>query len=346
MLFKKQRQVIKLNQDLCKANLDDNAILFLRVENLVTDKEAILEVPPHHNAILIKGGGGIRYYDSGNYNVFDDKKEIKNWKNGLSVEVVYIPLEAGVRIQWGTPNRVRYRDDASNKVITVGARGECVVNVHNPELFYRRVVGNKKEFNVDEFCERFVETIAGEFADIFLATIKEKNLTYDQFTANKKAIGNRMGEILSHNEFEKKWGLTVEEFRIADFHLEDEDMDAIEDAAAEKQKQEKLKEYLAEVERLDDKQWEREKYLRQLELQDKAAYYEVLKVVGENGGKLKKNAGEETLCPNCNTAYKPGDKFCPVCGKRLTKEPVICPDCGKANPHTAVFCSNCGKKLS
>ena len=47
-------------------------------------------------------------------------------------------------------------------------------------------------------------------------------------------------------------------------------MAAIENAAAERKKQEKLKEYLAEIERLDDKQWERDKYLRNLELQKKA----------------------------------------------------------------------------
>lgn len=89
-----------------------------------------------------------------------------------------------------------------------------------------------------------------------------------------------MGEILSPL-FERDWGLCVLNFKIADFDLQDEDMDAVEDAAAEKQRQEKLKEYLAELERLDDKQWEREKYLRQLELQDRAAYYEVLKVIGD-----------------------------------------------------------------
>lgn len=192
-----------------------------------------------------------------------------------------------------------------------------------------------------EFRKRFSETVATEFADIFLKTIEENHLTYDKFTANKKVIGDRMGAILSPN-FERDWGLSVLNFKIADFDLQDEDMEAIEDAAAEKQRYEKLKEYLAEIERLDDKKWEREKYLRQLELQDKNAYYEVLKVIGKN-----ENPGEaeENKCPNCGLTYKTTDKFCPHCGKRLSKDPIICPDCGKSNESTAVFCANCGKKL-
>ena len=281
MFFKKKNQVIKFEQNLCNAKLDDNEILFVRVNDIVDDADARFEVPITHNAIVIKGGGDMRYYNSGNYDVFDDKKEIKKWKSGLSVEVIYIPKDTRVLIKWGTPNRLRYRDEASNKVITVGARGEFDISVTNPEQFFRKVVGVKKEFNLMEFRKRFSETVATEFSDIFLKIIDEKHLTYDKFTANKKDIGESMGNILSPM-FESQWGLSVLNFKIADFDLLDEDMEAIEDFAAEKQKQEKLKEYLAELERLDDKQWEREKYLRQLELQDRNAYYEVLKVIGKN----------------------------------------------------------------
>jgi len=342
MSLKKKNQVIKFEQNLCNARLDDNEILFVRVSDIVTTAGARFEVPITHNAIVIKGGGDMRHYKSGIYDVFDDKKEIKNWKKGMSVEVIYIPKDTRVLIKWGTPNRLRYRDEASNEVITVGARGEFDVTVTKPEQFFRKVVGAKKEFNISEFRKRFSETVATEFADIFLKTIEVKNLTYDKFTANKKAIGDSMGELLSPI-FERDWGLSVLNFKIADFDLLDDDMEAIEDAAAEKQRQEKLKEYLAELERLDDKQWERDKYLRQLELQDRAAYYEVLKVIGKND---KEDMKKETKCPNCGTEYNETDKFCPRCGKRVSKEPIVCPDCGKANDSNTAYCVNCGKKLA
>lgn len=341
MFLKKKVQVIKFEQNLCNAKVDDNEILFVRVGDVVTNPHALIEVPITHDAIVIKGGGDMRYYKSGNYNIFDNKEDIKKWKTGLSVEVIYIPKDTRVLIKWGTPNRLRYRDEASNEVITVGARGEFDVTVTNAEQFYRKVVGSKKEFNLGEFRRRFSETVATEFADIFLKIVDEKHLTYDKFTANKKAIGDIMGERLSH-DFERDWGLSVLNFKIADFDLLDEDMAAIEDAAAEKQRQEKLKEYVAEIERLDDKQWEREKYLRQLELQDRNAYYEVLKVIGSH---KKPDEKEERKCPACGREYKPADKFCPFCGMRVSRDPIICPACGRSNESTAVFCADCGKKL-
>ena len=124
LLNKKKNQVIKLDTN-------DNSILFVRVGDIVTDKDAKFEVPYSHNALLIKGGGDIRHYSSGTYDVFDNKAEVKNWKNGLSVEVVYIPKEARVSIEWGTPSQFIYRDKLSGKIIHMGAHGEFVVTVVN-----------------------------------------------------------------------------------------------------------------------------------------------------------------------------------------------------------------------
>ena len=109
-------QIIKFEQNLCNAKLDDNEILFVRVNDVVNSPKAKIEVPITHNAIVIKGGGDMRYYKSGTYDVFDNRKEVKNWKKGMSVEVVYIPKDTRVPIKWGTPNRLLYRDDASNGV--------------------------------------------------------------------------------------------------------------------------------------------------------------------------------------------------------------------------------------
>lgn len=325
MFCKKAIQVIRFEQNLCNASVDDNSVLFVRVSGVVKNKNAVIEVPFTHDAIIIKGGGDCRYYKSGNYPVFDDKTEVKDWKRGLSVEVIYIPKDTRVLVKWGTPNRLRYRDEASDKVITVGAFGEMDVSVCNAEQFFRKVVGAKKEFDLDEFSKRYAETIATEFADIFLHTVSELSLTYDKFTANKKQIGIRMGEILSPM-FEKEWGLSVLNFRIADFDLYDSDMNAIEEAAAATVRRDRLKEYLAEVERLDDKQWEREKYLRELQLKDKQAYYEVLKVIGSDKPK------DKIECPHCKTEADPAATFCPYCGK--------------VNESAASFCCGCGKAIS
>lgn len=350
-MFSKKPQIIRFEQNHCNAKVDDNSVLFVRVTGEVEDKNAMFEVPFTHNAYVIKGGGDGRLYKSGTYDVFDDKKEVKAWKKGISVDIVYMPKDTSVLILWGTPEKVKYRDEASNKVISVGARGQFGITIVNHEQFFRKVVGVRKEFDLDDFKKRFSAAVVNEFADCFLKVVGESKLTYDKFDANRKSIGLKVGAILSP-KFEESWGIALVDFIIEWLGISEEDSNAVEDAAAEAKKQEKLKEYLAELERLDDKQWEREKYLRQLELQDRNAYYEVLKVVGHPpvagapaAGGPSASAPGSSFCPHCGGPIKGGDIFCPKCGKRVVKESIVCPHCGKSNESEAMFCATCGTKL-
>ena len=152
--------------------------------------------------------------------------------------------------------------------------------------------------------------------------------------------------------FEREWGLSVLNFKIADFDLDEEDVKAMEQVvidaeikakqdAEEIKSEAKLEKYLKELERLDDKQWEREKYLSNLQMHDKVAYYEVLKVIGNNDNKEK----SINKCPHCGLEHDSTAIFCAHCGKRVSKAPISCPDCGKVNSFDATFCSHCGKKL-
>lgn len=341
LFSKKKTQVIKFEQNLCNADVNDNKVLFVRVSDMVDDKEAILEVPFTHNALLIKGGGDCRLYKSGTYPVFDDKNEVKNWKKGISVEVIYIPKETSVKIEWGTPNKVMYRDKTSNKVIEIGANGVFGISVCNPEQFFRKVVGFRKEFDLDEFSRRFTEAVTDEFADHFLSVVNADSLTYDKFDENRKVIAKRVGKELS-DKFAHSWGLELVDFIISEFKISKEDMARVESFAEEKAKEEKLKEHLAEIERLDDKQWEREKYLRQLEQHNKEAYYDVMKVIGKDS---TRGNGVGQFCSACGHSYESTDKFCPGCGRKVGQVSNICPSCGKENALGAAFCSGCGKKL-
>ena len=162
MFKKKQTQVIRLTQEVCQGDLDDNQILFVRIDDVVTDPDALIEIPTTHNALVIKGGGDSRFYQGSlhPFPVFDDKKEMKAWKQGMSVQVVYMPKDTEPLVNWGTPNKIMYRDFASNKVIEVGARGDFTAAISNPEKFYRKVVGAKKEYTIDEFKTRVITSFS------------------------------------------------------------------------------------------------------------------------------------------------------------------------------------------
>lgn len=348
MFKKKEKQVIKFEQNICNANVNDNSVLFVRVNDIISDSEALVEVPFTHNAFVIKGGGDSRFYKSGTYPVFDNKDEIKAWKKGVSVEVVYMPKETNVVILWGTPNKVQYRDFLSSKVVEVGARGQFGISISNPEQFLRKVVGARKEFDLADFSKRFAAAVVDEFADCFLTIVNAQKLVYDQFDANRRVIANSIGEALSV-KFDESWGIKLVDFIIEKFNISEEDVQKVESIAEELKKEQdeakreaKLKEATAELERLEDKQWEREKYLRQLEQEDKFAYYEVLKVIGKKDDVKRIGAN---FCPKCGHSCETTDDFCPNCGTRLGKETVTCPNCKKENSSNAAFCSGCGQKL-
>lgn len=340
-MFSKKNQKIRFDQNICNANSKDNSILFVKVKDVITDKKASVEIPVSHTAIIVKGGSDIRYYEEGPVNVFADKKEIKEWKKGYSVEVIYITKNGKITIDWGTPNKILFRDEGSSRVVNVGANGEFDISVSNALQFYKTTAVTADEFDKETYGNMFRSIVVNLFTDIFLRVIKEKKLTYDQFDANKLSIGESVGEILDE-KFKREYGVTIKNFIINKFAWKDEDKNAIDQAAIETQKNQRIREYLKELERLDDKKWEREKYLRQLELQDKSAYYEVLKVIGDKSFSEKKM----TKCPKCGFSVQSNDLFCPHCGKRLSLEPIVCPHCGKTNESNAIFCSKCGKKLT
>lgn len=340
MGFFTKKQIVKFEQNLCHASVNDNSVLFVKVNDVIKEKNAILEVPFTHNAFLIKGGGDCRFYKSGTHNIFDNRNEVKAWKNGVTVEVVYIPKETSVLIRWGTPNKVRYKDPLSLKVIEVGACGQFGVSITNPEQFLRKIVGARTEFDLYDFSTRFSAAVVDEFASVFLNVVADNNISYDAFDAKRKAIATSAGEMLSE-KFSKDYGIGLVDFIIEKFNISAEDIEKIESVAEEDKRERKLKEYLAELERLDDKQWEKDKYLLELKQTDREAYYEVLKVVGSKEN-IKKGGN---FCPKCGHSVESTQAFCPSCGNKLAQASNVCKHCGKINEGGAAFCSGCGKKL-
>ena len=335
-----QQQVIKFEQNHCNADINDNSVLFVRVSDVVKTKKALLEVPFSHNALLIKGGGDCRFYKSGTYSIFDDRAEVKAWKKGVSVEVVYIPKETSVQIRWGTPSKATYRDPVAGKVISIGARGVFGINISNPEQFFRKVVGARREFDLTDFTTRFSAAVVAEYTDVFLSVVTANDISYDLFDANKKSIGDKVGVALGE-KFAKDWGINLVDFIIVDFSISAEDVEKVESVIEENRSESKLKEHLLELERLDDKQWEREKYLLNLKMTDREAYYEVLKVTGSKGAEEAKGS---SFCPKCGHSVESNQAFCTSCGNPVGKTEKVC-SCGKTNPADAAFCSGCGAKL-
>lgn len=342
-LFNKKPQVIKFDQNMCNAKVDDNDVLFVRVNSIVEKKDALVEVPMTHVALLIKGGGDMRLLESGNYKVFDSRSEVGDWKKGLSVEVVYMPKETDIVICWGTPERFIYRDPYSLKTVNIGARGQFGINITNHEQFFKKLVGAKKEFSREDFEERVLSAVVNEFCDVFCEVAHAKELTYEEFTSDKKMIAALIAPILNKG-FDERWGIELSNFIIDSINLAEGEADKLEDYFEGNRKE--LRDALndaarrAENERIDDKNWEREKYLRELELRDKANMYGAIK---DSQANSRPKAG--SFCSGCGAEMPHGAAFCTACGKAKEGSKVICKVCGAENASGAKFCQKCGKPL-
>ena len=175
MFSKQKEQIIKFDQNLCNANSKDNSVLFVKIKDVITDKNAFVEIPQSHNALIVKGGSDVRYYEEGPVNVFDDKSEIKNWKKGFSVEVIYLAKNGKITICWGTPNKITFRDEASNRVVTVGANGEFDICVDNALQFYKTTAVTADEFDREAYGDMFRAIVVNLLPIYFCESLTTKS---------------------------------------------------------------------------------------------------------------------------------------------------------------------------
>lgn len=343
-MFNKKSQIIKCPREIIasfnKPMDDENRLLFFNTTEEIENANAQLEVDLLMRAMVTKSGGDCRYYEGGNHPLFDNRTEKKNWKKGFSVKIVYMTKDTNVKVLWGLNEKLSYRDKISDKVVSVGAGGMCMICVVNPEQFVRKVVGMRESYSSEDFKIFFFEVLKDRFTQAFYSVLDKETITYDRLDSAKSMIAKKANDILS-KEFEQEWGVSLQNMTIDKLFMGDEDIKKLESVTEEAEHRKRLKEYLDELERLDDKQWEREKYLHQLELQDRAAYYEVMKVIGNDMGGIK----GANFCSNCGHSYESSSQFCPNCGKPLARASITCSKCGKVSTGDSMFCAGCGNKF-
>ena len=320
-----------------------NDILYLNVNpniNYKTAKDLMIEVPPSHR-VKVTFGGSVMGFENGIREVFDNRKEAKIIKQGASFSIAYLPKNYFIKLLWGTPDKFSFKDNKTGVEIQIGASGEAEVRLVDPDLFVDRVIGNNSRYTKFDFEEMALQQIVSSFSDIFANTVYSEQIEYTEFVLRQKEIGNAICRNLNH-ELTKKYGFEFSSFIISRFMIDGLDsVRAYNNEDIENERLLKNKAVREEKERIDDKEWERKKYLYELNQRDKEAQYGVARTaLGEND-----NRKGSYFCPNCGHSYQPSQAFCPGCGKRLNGGNIACPSCGHINDGSNAFCSKCGKKL-
>lgn len=356
-----------------------NEEMFKRVCVDDYDADAVMIVPDTHYAVTVKDGRFQDVKDSGSHDLFDVKKGAfgKVKKVGShTVDIIFMSKTYRLKVLWGTKNKFDLRDPISDVMIKVGACGEFTVQICEPKKAYERFVGTLKEYNSEDLKEYLANELMIEIKTALAKTMIEKKLSYDRLSEYNKEIGDSIKGIIA-KWFEKEYGLKLYNFLISTILISDDDKAKIEaelerrrqeiktkEEQEEKRKEEERAEIKAreekelerknareialELERLDDKLFERQLKLRELESKDYEKYLEVLKILGWEKGaetKIEKPSGAR-YCTKCGHSYENGDMFCPGCGARVGSSKVKCPKCGKESKGDAAFCSGCGTKLN
>lgn len=342
-----------------KIGLDELEIkdnkMFVRKNVDEMDVSAQVIVEDTHSAILIKDGKMQETLSAGAYPLFDKKRGLfKDYKVGsFTVSLIYMSKTAEMKGRWGTPTPFDFRDPIVDLPITIGASGEYGVRIYDPRQFYLTYIGANKDCTVEDFAARVRERLISIIKPAIAKQITEKKLSYYDLVNSTEDIANAVLPVLQEM-FRKEYGLDITYFIISSIVIKPEDKRKIEEALQKvrdkkeaeeelRRQKEDYKWWVAEYERLEDRKFEREKLMRELEARDYEKYLEVCKIVGWKGSADTKNGG--MFCTNCGAPYTAGDKFCGKCGHKVGDWKVTCPKCGHENPSGNTFCSSCGQKL-
>ena len=329
-----------------------NTDFFWRIYGEVINPKCKLVVPPTHQAIYIKDGHLQDILGPGMYDIFETVKKgflgLGKKVDATTLDIIFMNRTIKFNAFWGTFNPIPLRDPLTDIPVALRGNGEFEVGIDNPKKFYLEIVGADKTFNLDSLRERLSVKMMAYIEPVIAKTMHDLCLSYISVAQHKKEIADSI--LPTVNEmFIKDCGLKVYSFTIGVLKIADEEMEAIEECLAERRREIKekrdAKELALEIERLDDKKFERELLLKLIEQADRNKYFEVLKIQAQNASNNNGAHGGGRFCPNCGHSYQPGTKFCSNCGQRLPGDKVFCPKCGNEVKSDAKFCSNCGHKM-
>ena len=336
---------------------NDNNHLFLRYHMKLTNPEVSIVIPSPNVGVIYKDGLSSGVLEAGPHKLYtEDEVKTKGilWfkkkaiKEEILVDVVVYNLSLTYRGFWGTHDPIPGRDPETGIPVDFKGRGQYDIRIADVVKFHTTLVGNDPNLTTEKLDERLKAFVMEEIRHEFSETIYRLHLGYLDITRNEKVVSQALQVIISDRLCDN-YGLVVPNFAIERFFIDDDRRAEIEaEIKANKDKFEykrDAKELAEELERLEDKQWEREKYLIGLRREDYAKYLEVIKLLGMSQANKPESSRKNHYCSKCGAEVEPDAAFCAKCGAQLKAVERVCPHCGKPVKAKGSFCPNCGKKL-
>ena len=353
---------LELPKNILKIRIEnDNDSMFFRAYGDIANMDAKIVVSEPNVAILVKDGVKSPLLTNGAFPIYEKNEKKKKGcifcrRKALKEQkvidlIVYNPTYA-YHAYWGISEPIRTRDVETQIPISFRSLGYYDVKISNVEKLHNSLVGSSRSFSMDNLLDRITPIVSQVVKNEIVNVIHNLHLNYIDVTNHILEIAEQIQPIVSET-LNEQYGLFVPIFVIDKLNISDEDRDAIETALKEEREKfnykKDAKEIADELERLDDKEWEREKYRIGLRREDYAKYLEVLKVIGypksfkesSSTDKSKSNS----YCPKCGNPVEKDATFCPKCGEQLKTIERKCPHCGKQITSKGKYCPHCGKEL-
>ena len=362
-------KIVNLPSNVGKIRLEtDNKNLFYRAYGAFKnpDTKLILSAPGCE-MMIIKDGVASEPLGNGTYPAFKEEeietkkgffgKVKKKVKEDIMFDVVVFNQNLSYEGFWGIPNPIPFRDPETSIPVDIRGRGKYDIRIADVKKFFERVVGSNRDFKMEDLLERINDHVVHILKEELTKVVHEHHLGYIDLSLHEAEVAEAIQPLVSEM-LNEQYGLYSPIFSVEEFFISDEQRLEIETAlkAARDEKKFKAdaKELAVEAERLDDKNWERTKFLIALRREDESKYLEVLKILGYPHDPMysagaRKAASEASpakrFCPKCGAEVIRGEPFCPSCGEPLAPVERKCPHCGKTVKVKGKYCPHCGKEL-
>ncbi len=293
----------------------------------VVSNRAIVHSEENYDVVIYRDGSIVGSFSDSKpkYNVTDEgngllAKLFTKAKEIDNVEVYYINKKLHYTNEWGTPNRINYRDPLTGLVTSLGSNGTYVFTIENALKFITRV-GKNDTVNKQAVSDILFSELISTIRDRISAIIDDRGYTIEDLmkitqAENDIALETQKGL----QETATDYGITIERFTI----------DAI---VFEKSFMEKFKSASQEA--------------------GMAAYMskQGVEVARNNAKSAKIESGEEhydessKFCTKCGAKNTKDAKFCNSCGDKLSSSKKNCSNCNEPLQKGAKFCPSCGTKV-
>ena len=328
-------------------------------------------------ALFYKNGQALDLFAPGRHDLKSDnlpffKKifaHLFDGKTPLPCDVYFINKVNVLNMQWGTDSPIELEDPKYPALVRVRSNGQTGIRVIDSRRFTVKVVGQLREFTVEELRRCIKVMMMSSIKECIATTIIEQGVSILEIATKLSDIARATEEKL--NARIADLGIALDHFSINAIMPSDGDLDIVRkiknqntEVDLEAYRIRKLGEARAHARNAEGYTYQEERRFDVLEsaAQNEGSASAFMNVgmglgMGTGVGQAV-NTMAQTLqqqptappantktCPQCGGTVPANAKFCSNCGQPMPQGPRFCPECGTKCVENSKFCANCGTRL-